>query len=145
MLPEIWGKYGWNFIHLITVAYPENPTYEQKQRYYDYFHALQYVLPCDKCQYNMANHLKKYPLTEEILAKKTNLVKWGIDLHNIVNYYTSKPMLTYNEAMNEINKLINPPKTSDSTWYYLLIVLIIAIIGFLIYYFILNKNKKLNI
>jgi preprotein translocase subunit SecE len=140
MLPEIWGKYGWNFFHLVTVGYPVNPTDDIKKQYYEYIHALQYVLPCAKCRYNMGHHLKKYPLTEEILSNRTNLVRWGIDLHNVVNYYTGKPMLTYTEAMNEISKLINPPTKRNDVLYYLLIIIVIVIICYLLYYFFSRRS-----
>lgn len=140
MLPDIWGNYGWNFFHLVTMGYPENPTELQKRQYYDYFHALQYVLPCLKCQYNMGDHLKKYPLTDEVLSSRTNLVKWGIDLHNVVNYYTGKSMLTYTEAMNEIKKLMDPRKKTNNIIYYILGIVVVIIIIYLLYYYL--KRKK---
>ena len=136
MKPEIWGKYGWSFLHLVTMAYPTDPTDEDKQHYYDYFHALKYVLPCNKCCYNMAGHMKKFPLTTEVLSSRKNLVKWGIDLHNVVNYYTGKEMLSYADAMNEINKLINKPTDYSNYVYYALIIIAIIIILFLCYYYL---------
>jgi len=144
MLPEIWGKYGWNFMHLVTLDYPQYPTDEDKQHYYQFFNSLQYVLPCNKCRNNLTNHLKKYPLTQEALSSRTNLTKWVIDLHNIVNYYTGKPMLTYDEAMNEINKLAHPEKkVLSQPLYWMLVLIAILIICYLLYYY-LFKNKKIN-
>lgn len=140
MLPDIWGKHGWNFIHLVTLEYPVNPTDNDKQKYYQYFHSLQYVLPCDKCRYNLGSHLKKYPLTDEVLSGRGNLVKWGIDLHNIVNYYTGKKMLTYTEAMNEINKLINPEQNKSNNLYTFIIIIALVILTYLIYYYFSKKN-----
>lgn len=140
MLPKIWGPYGWNFLHLVTIAYPENPTEDDKMKYYNYFYCLQYVLPCAKCQYNMSQHLKKYPLNDEVLSSRTNLVKWGIDLHNIVNYYTGKPMLTYAEAMNDINKLMDPVKSNNNWFIYILLIIVIVIVIYLIYYYRFKKN-----
>jgi len=142
MKPEIWGKYGWDFFHLVTLGYPENPTKKDKKYYRKYIQCLQYVLPCDKCKYNLKNHLKKYPLTDSALESRQNLIKWGIDLHNIVNYYTGKSLLTYTEASNELNKLINPPKYTNSNyfWHCLFVVLIFIIIIILIIYFSSKKN-----
>lgn len=134
MLPEIWGRYAWKFIHLVTLGYPEKPTDADKKRYYDFFQDLQYVLPCKKCRHNMTDHLKKYPLTSQALSSRTSLVKWGIDLHNIVNYYTGKPMLTYPEALHEINKLAHPKKNNDLL-YYLLVIMALIILVYLIYYY----------
>ncbi|XWV26213.1 putative FAD-linked sulfhydryl oxidase [Tupanvirus soda lake] len=145
MLPEIWGKYAWNFLHLVTLDYPEYPTDQDKQNYYNFFYTLQFVLPCAKCRYNLTHHLKKYPLTDEVLANRTNLVKWGIDLHNVVNYYTGKPMLTYTEAMNELNKLAHPEKTTFSDILYVLLVIVALIIMFYLLYYFFFRSKKLNI
>src|ERR1044071_8282532 len=105
MLPEIWGRYGWYFFHFVTMGYPDNPTIQDKIHYSQYIQNLQYVLPCDKCKNNLKQHLKKYPLTTEALANRTNFVKWGIDLHNIVNYYFGKPMVSYDEALADLNQL----------------------------------------
>ncbi len=59
MLPEIWGKYCWTFIHLLTLEYPEFPTQADKENYKEYFESLQKVLPCEKCRNNLETHLKK--------------------------------------------------------------------------------------
>jgi hypothetical protein len=134
MLPEIWGKYGWNFIHLVTLDYPKYPTEEDKQNYYNFFYTLQFVLPCDKCRYNLSHHLKKYPLNDNALSSRNNLVKWGIDLHNIVNYYTGKPMLTYSEALDDINSLTYPEKTNNIIYVFLVVVALI-IICYLLYHY----------
>lgn len=142
MLPDIWGKHAWNFLHLVTLSYPINPSPADKQNYYNFFTNLQYVLPCEKCRNNMTKHLKKYPLTDKALSSRNELVKWCIDLHNIVNYYTGKPMLTYKEAMTEINKLAHPNKSSftDKVYYLLIIIVLITICYLIYYYFIKAKN-----
>lgn len=144
MLPEIWGKYGWNFLHLVTMGYPEYPTQQDKENYYNYFYYLQFVLPCSKCRKNMSDHLKKIPLTNEILSSRTNLVNWGIDLHNIVNYSIGKPVLTYDEAMKNIDKLMhNDNKMTVSNVLYLIIFIVaVIIILYLLYKCFLQK--KLN-
>ena len=140
MLPEIWGESAWDFIHFVTLGYPENPTDDDKERYYQYFHALKYVLPCGKCRNNMSQHLKKNPLSDEVLSSRQSLVKWGIDLHNIVNYYTGKTMLSYTEAMTEINNKINKKSTKNNFWYYSFLLIAIIIIVYMIYFcFIKNK------
>ena len=141
MSPEIWGECAWDFIHYVTMTYPEHPTDIDKNNYYYYFQMLQYVLPCKKCSRNMTQHLKKYPITDEVLSSRSNMVKWGIDLHNIVNYYTGKPMLTYDEAMNEINKKINRKKTNNNILYYLLLIVAFLIVIFMAYYYLFGRHK----
>jgi len=146
MLPNIWGKYGWDFWHLVTLGYPEKPTEENKRQYRQYFYSLQYVLPCTKCCRNMTYHLKKYPLTDEVLSNRTNLVKWGIDFHNVVNYYTGKRMLTYSEALNDIHKLVSPVKTISykTILYCLLLVIILLVIAYFIYRNVTGRHNEMH-
>lgn len=139
MSPEIWGEYAWKFLHIVTLAYPENPTLEDKIRYYQFFQSLQYVLPCAKCRYNMSQHFKRYPLTEEALSSRANLMKWLIDIHNVVNYYTGKQMLSYPDAVQQIQNWANPSKCHNQLFYYILIAIIIVIVIYFAYYY-----KKLN-
>jgi len=140
MLPEYWGKYGWGFFHMVAKDYPENPTDEDKEHYRDYYTSIQYVLPCSKCRLNYKNHLKKLPITDEVLSNRQNLIHWTIDVHNIVNHYTGKPMLTYSEGMEEIDKLSNPEKNIFSNGAsYLLLIILLVILGFIIYYYVKNK------
>lgn len=144
MLPTIWGNYAWYFIHMVPMDYPEHPTETDKRNYYNFFNSLQHVLPCFNCRKNLSQHLKKYQLTDEALSSRKNLIKWTVDLHNIVNYYTGKPMLTYAEANNELNKISKPKKSLYCDFlYYLLIIIALLILGYLIYYYVV-KHKKLN-
>lgn len=135
MLPEIWGRTAWNFIHIVTLGYPDDPSEQDKINYYNFFQDLQYVLPCAKCRQNLAEHMQKNPITDETLSNRANLVKWGIDMHNIVNYYTGKPILSYPEAMQQIDKNIENKNSFNDNYLGIIIVIItIIIIGCLIYY-----------
>lgn len=130
MLPKIWGRHAWNFIHLVTLEYPVYPTEEDKRNYYQFFHSLQYVLPCEKCRINFATHLQKYPLDDYVLSSRDNLVKWAIDLHNEVNRQLGKTAYNYIEAMNQIDRLSHPNR-SWNLWILLIILVIIVILYFL--------------
>ena len=46
--PILWGNNYWNFLYLITLGYPENPTQEDKNIFSEFFTNL--VLPCKTCQ-----------------------------------------------------------------------------------------------
>jgi hypothetical protein len=144
MTPQIWGKHGWKFIHAVTMGYPDHPTPMDKVHYKTFFESLQYILPCSKCSKNLSEHYQKLPLTDEVLSSKTSLVKWGIDLHNIVNYYTNKPLLSYADAIEsftqdqptiiEVNKQFN--------WSIYLIIFVVAIILVLLVWIAMSKGKK---
>jgi hypothetical protein len=135
MLPELWGPCAWKFLHYVTLDYPINPTPEDKEHYYQFFESLKYVLPCGSCRKNLQEHLRNYPLTDAVLSSRESLVRWMINLHNIVNYYTNKPLLSVPKALNEIEN----SKSNKINWYQILIVIIIILLViFIIFY--LRKN-----
>ena len=140
MLPKLWGEPCWICFHAITLGYPEHPTQNDKIRYRQYFEDFQYVLPCDKCAYNMNSHLQIYPLTDEVLASRTHLVMWGIDIHNAVNRYTGKPILSYQDALKGIQSQLNRQKP-DYSWFFVIILILIILV---LYLFYLLKFKKID-
>jgi hypothetical protein len=96
--PNLWGPHLWKFMHLFTLSYPNEPTEDEKDTAYNFFTAIQTVLPCEKCRYNFKNHLET--LTEEVLDSNENLVKWLFDIHNEVNKSTGKPIFSFDNFIN---------------------------------------------
>ena len=101
--PEVWGPHGWKFIHYVTLAYPDKPTPEQKEKYKAFLILLKDVLPCSLCANHYGENLRSHPLTDEVLSSKENLIKWGIEIHNIVNESKNKPILKYIDARRIID------------------------------------------
>ena len=79
-----WGPHGWKFIHYITLGYPKLPSKEDKKNFKLFFELIKDIVPCSICQYNYENHLKIYPLTDNILSNRFKMMKWGIDMHNAI-------------------------------------------------------------
>jgi hypothetical protein len=98
--PDVWGPVGWKFIHFIALAYPQNPTDEQKLHYKTFFESIHNVLPCIICSNNYKKHLEELPLNDETLKNKEALLRWSIDMHNKVNRENNKPVLSYEDAIN---------------------------------------------
>jgi uncharacterized membrane protein len=96
--PSIWGKHGWQFLHYVSIGYPENPTPEQKKQYQDFYLNIGNVLPCSKCQKNYYRHLEENPLTDTILSNKENFKNWVIAMHNAVNLENGKNIIGFSEA-----------------------------------------------
>ena len=85
MKPKIWGPHAWIFLHSVTMNYPDNPTHQDKKEMKDFFNSLRYVLPCEKCSKNLQFNMMKYPLTDNMLSSRDSLVRWLIEIHNMVN------------------------------------------------------------
>lgn len=130
--PEIWGPHGWKFIHFITLGYPNLPTNEEKQKYFNFFYSLQYVIPCSSCGENFKKHLELYPLTDEILSNKIKFINWGIKMHNLTNYENNKKILSFDNAYRLIlnnQYYCNPKKISlKNIMFFLFTVIIILIL-----------------
>ena len=100
MNQNIWGPQMWFTLHSITFNYPLKPTEEDKNNYKNFFIYLQYIIPCTVCQKNYVRHLKESPV-EYNLNSREKLVKWLIDLHNMVNGETGKKLLSYNNVIKK--------------------------------------------
>src|SRR5438105_4301423 len=131
MKPDAWGRYGWGFLHAITLNYPEQPTPEDKANHYQFMQDVQKVLPCNNCSGNMVEHLKKLPLTDEILSNRQSFIMWMIDLHNLVNYHTGKKVLSHAEALEAIKRMYEPKK---SVWGTIVVIILLILILALFYY-----------
>jgi len=101
--PDVWGPHAWKFLHYVTLNYPNHPTDNDKQRYKDFFSLMQYVLPCSICSKHFSENLKILPLSPTVLESRDNLIKWCIDIHNIVNKSKNKPVISYDDAYKNMN------------------------------------------
>ena len=134
MDPNIWGPHGWYFLHSITLAYPDNPTENDKTIYKNFFESLKDILPCDKCRVHFNQTLMTYPI-ENHLQNKESLFKWLVDVHNRVNIDNDKREYTY----DEITELYENMYSKNKNGFYisnksLIASFIILIICLAIYY-----------
>ena len=102
--PSKWGPPSWDFLFYIALSYPDAPTHEDKNNMSNFFTILGKVLPCYTCRDNYSSHLAKFPLEEEQLANRYNLINWLINIRNEVNRENNKPLVTYESIMNRYVK-----------------------------------------
>jgi hypothetical protein len=112
---KTWGPYGWKFMHMVALAYPNNPTNEDKENYKTFFTILSNILPCQMCAEHYKKNLVNFPLTDLILSSRDTLLKWTIDIHNEVNKSIGKKILDYNEAITLIKNNYEDKTTKDKT------------------------------
>jgi len=105
--PNEWGVHGWKFIHHVALGYPNNPTENDKNNYKSFFILIGTILPCHLCSDHYNENLLIYPLTDDVLMNKTNLINWTIDMHNEVNKLHNKKIYSYDEALQLIKNNYN--------------------------------------
>ena len=104
---KIWGPYFWFTLHTITLAYPDNPSYQDRRQYSEFFVSLQNILPCNLCRQHYKDHLRDSPVSIH-LDSKEDLVKWCFNLHNRVNQSLGKPNFSYDEFRDKYRKIYSP-------------------------------------
>ena len=133
MSKVVWGKSVWKTIHFIALGYPDNPTEDQKLDYKTFYLLLKTVIPCKICRDHYKETLEVNPLNDDALKNKESLVKWTINLHNLVNQQLKYPILSYDKALNELYKESNEThyNLNNLPCYLLIIFIIILFIIFL--------------
>lgn len=128
MKPEIWGPSAWLFLHTITLAYPINPSFVDKNNYKMFFNNLSNVLPCERCKSHYIQHLQVNPLTDDILSSKYKLSRWFVDIHNSVNKQTGKKIMSYEDFLDKYYNLYNSNNTYKYLFYFIVVILIIQVL-----------------
>ena len=123
-----WGKHGWIFLHYVTFNYPINPTQQDIDNYYDFFYSLKFVLPCEICKKHFSNNLLKHNLIGALKTRNT-LIRWLIDIHNNINYELGKPILSYDKALQKLDKVDN----NNYIYYSIILITLIIIIKKILY------------
>jgi len=132
MDPNVWGPHGWQFLHSITLAYPDNPTDNDKQNHLQFFDSLKYILPCDKCKNHYAQTLMTYPI-ENHLENKESLFRWLVDVHNRVNIDNNKREYSYDEVTEIYEKMYSKSDKGlfiSNQWLYVIFVFLLLCLTF---------------
>jgi hypothetical protein len=136
--PKVWGPHAWFFLDSIVLSLPNKLNYEQKTIYKNFFTSLQNVLPCEGCREHYKKNLKKYPLTDEILSKKENMIKWLLNVHNNVRRNAKKIPISIKQYFEYYDKNYddnynNKPSKDCNFKYYISIIIILLLLLFIFY------------
>lgn len=87
LLTSIWGPPTWDSLHCITFGYPDNPSEEDKDDYYNFFKMLRKVLPCCVCRDHYSQFITsgETELTKEVMKSKDSLTYWLYVIHCAVD------------------------------------------------------------
>jgi hypothetical protein len=101
MDPEIWGPPAWKFIHLLSLNYPNKPSFEDKYNYKEFILSLQKVLPCETCARHFKKNIENSDF-EKILKSRESLFEWFVDVHNSINKQNKKKEWSYGKVYNHL-------------------------------------------
>jgi hypothetical protein len=133
MSKVIWGKHVWKALHYIALGYPNNPTNEQKEDYKTFYLLLKTVLPCKICRDHYVDNLINLPLNDDALKDKDSLIKWSINLHNLINQQLGNPILSYENALNELKSYETCHLNTSNNYNYNYLILLFITILLIIY------------
>lgn len=94
--PEIWGPLFWSVFHIVSMGYPDNPTYAEKRAAKEFYSSFIYLLPCPECRVHFQAIYQVMPV-ETWLDNRAALMEWVWMLHNRVNERLKKPTLSMTE------------------------------------------------
>jgi len=103
MDPSVWGPKLWFVIHTMALNFPDNPSYEDKRHYEEFFNNLTFLIPCDKCRIHYTDRIRKNPIINH-LENSDMLFRYTVNLHNDVNKSLHKPLHTYEQVINIYKK-----------------------------------------
>lgn len=104
MPPDVWGPIFWHAMHIVSLAYPAQPSPADKAGAKAFFESLVHVLPCPVCREHYREKIAKTPV-DGALNNKGELILWVWEIHNDVNTMLGKPTITVDEFLAHMREL----------------------------------------
>ena len=102
--PEIWGPMFWATLHIVSLGYPDEPTYAEKRAAKEFFNALAHLLPCPVCRTHFSEILKASTI-DSWLDNRKSLTEWVWTAHNQVNVKLGKSEISMSEFYDRYNAM----------------------------------------
>lgn len=91
-MTKVWGPMGWMLLHSISVAYPDNPTVNEKTLLNEFMNAFGITITCANCREHFGNMFRNYKNNVPTWTNsKQDLFLAICRLHNSVNQRIVKP------------------------------------------------------
>ena len=134
--PAVWGQSFWDVFYYIVIAYPDNPTLSDKMYVRNFFDATQYILPCENCRTHFSENLKKYPMTEQVMSSKYELLNWLVGINNEVNSRIGKQSVNADQMYAKYTA----PKNKKIYWKSHMTIVLLVLLILLIVFYMKNRN-----
>jgi len=110
------------------MAYPINPTFNDKRSMLAFFDSLAGILPCLKCKINLQKHMEKIQLSYKILESRETFYEWVNNLHNEVNKSLGKRVFSNKESKDRMIFLMKGKKSNKLCYLVMFCIIMVAII-----------------
>ena len=101
--PSHWGPKTWFFLESAAMAYPTNPTDEEKTSAKNLILSLRDLLPCEMCRINYRNYLNEIiqgNYLDDAVRDRDAFMNFIILLHNDVRVINNTPARSVEEIFN---------------------------------------------
>ena len=89
-----WGPIYWNYIHMVTLHYPNKPSKKEKDLYFNLILNFINTLPCPTCKKEVNKLITNNNLQKSLESRET-FVKYFWSIHNQVNIRLKKQPLSF--------------------------------------------------
>lgn len=89
-------SYIWFAIHVFGISVK---TIKEKRCYKKFMVLLSEKLPCRRCRKHLKKYMEDVPI-ENYYRRKNGCFRWSWELHNKVNEYLGKPIVSYRDAFD---------------------------------------------
>ena len=86
---------------MVALSYPEQPSVDDRKNYMRFLKSLPLTLPCPICGEHFKENMEKNPPR---MSNRKEFFEWTVDMHNEVNKLNKKKVLSYEQAISEIQK-----------------------------------------
>lgn len=126
--PQLFGPPSWKFLHYIAYGYPETASSGLQQKTLQFFDALPYLLPCERCGEHLHENFKNNSPVESVKTRD-GMINYINHLHNVVNQQLGKPVMSRQESEQELfgSSSSNGKKFVTANYIVMLLVFIIGI------------------
>merc|ERR1712093_78503 len=104
-----WGPPAWEFLHSVTLDYPDKPTKEEQKAAKQFTESLQTMLPCNKCRGHFKDNLKVLSPEQDYYTSKQKFGQFFVDVRkSVADKYgggTIKGIKTEDFTLDTVNEL----------------------------------------
>lgn len=113
--PLHWGPKTWFFLESAAIAYPKEPTNDQKKSAKDLLLSLRDLLPCESCRLNYAAYLNENTQgnrLDDIVRNRDTLLNFIVDVHNDVSVKNNKPSRSIEDVFGFYERVYSTPSVN---------------------------------